>query len=762
MIEQLAKELLLFGYVPSENKGHCDPCSVQQLREGFLNPITYETCQRIAEAATRRNKGEITDEEFEMFKSDEKQLLDGWTPMSYPSGNRRLNKEAIPNGLVMADLDHLEDPVGVYERCVRRMAEEGIVRLVHLTPSTSSDRKTGGLRIIFRQPEGMDIVQAQAWFYDQIWGLPEKCKDKCVKDLARISFLVPASYILFPENGVDGLDEAFGDITPVSVTAAPVHADSSSTSAPEYTPSSTSATADKDLFAECYKGVAYEDIVRELLYKLGGTPQVGGRNNMVYNLGVNLRAITDNDETLLSRIIPTFGLPEDEWRKTIHSACASDFPPLVTSLTQQVLTHLKPGVDVPDLPMPTKLPKLIKLVLEPIPEPYRPAVANAVLPAFATYLYNVSFDYINGCTHEPALMHLLIAHTSSGKSSIKDVIEHITAPIRARSAANRARVQAWKDQAVARSANEHGPQRPKDVVVQYVRPDMTSAALIQLLHDADGRFLFSVMDELELFDKLKDQRASVIKAAFDCSEWGAERASTASPSLTPRMRYNWVASTTPGGARKYFGRNLTDGTLNRLNISTIPQREIGADIPKFGKITEKWDARLAPYIANLEKATGHVRCPQADRLAEALDRELKDIAIATNDRTYETLSFRANVIGNRKAHVLWIANGCKWEKAIEDFVRWSVHYDLACKYRFFGELIARAEAEDNACIGRRGPVNFIVELPDPFTVDDLLRKRAELGDPTDARHAKDQIGAWLRRHLVELGTEPGTYVKRRK
>ena len=291
---------------------------------------------------------------------------------------------------------------------------------------------------------------------------------------------------------------------------------------------------------------------------------------------------------------------------------------------------------------------------------------------------------------------------------------------------------------------------------------MTSAALIQRLHDADGRFIFTVMDELELFDKLKDQRASVIKAAFDCAEWGSERASKESPSLAPRMKFNWVASTTPGGARKYFARNLTDGTLNRLNISTIPQREIGAPMPRFGKFTEKWKAKLDKYLDNLEAATGHVRCPQALKLIEKLEQELKDIAVATNDRTYETLSFRANVIGFRKAMVLWLANGCVWEKAIEDFVRWSVHYDLSCKYRFFGEAIARAEAEDNSCIGRRGPVNLVAELPDPFTVDDLLRKRAELGNPTDVHHAKDQIGAWVRRHLVELGTEPGTYVKRSK
>lgn len=751
----------IFGLVSNVNMGKITLCSVERLKEGFLNPITYETCQRIAEAATRRNKGEITEEEFGEIKSSEKLKLDSWTPMSYPSGHRRLNKEVIPNGLVMADLDHLDDPVGVYERCVRRLAEEGIVRLVHLTPSTSSDRKTGGLRIIFRQPEGMDIVQAQTWFYDQMFGISDECKDKCVKDLARISFLVPASYILFPENGVDGLEEAFADISPVSVTAAPVHGASSSTPAPTYTSSSTTVTADEGLPTE-YMGVPYVDIVNALIAKLGGTPQVGRRNNMVHRLAVNLRAITDNSEAWLCSIIPTFDLPEDEWQNTIHKACQSDYLPLVTRLTRKVIAELNPDVDVPELPMPTKLPKLIKLLLENTPEQYRPAVANACFPALTTYLNNVTFDYIDGRTMEAALMHVTIAPSSAGKSSTKDPINHITARIQTRSAANRARSQQWKDQCVSRAANDRGPQRPKDLVIQYVQPDMYPAGLCERLADADGRFLFSQMDELDKLNKLKEEKFTVIQCAFDCAPWGQERVGKESRSIMVPLKYNWEASTTPGRARHFFGRNLTDGTLNRLNISTIPQQEIGAPMPRFGHYTEKWKARLDRYLDNLEAATGHVRCPQAERLAEALDRELKDIAIATNDRVFDNLSKRANVIGYRKGMALWLANGCVWEAAIEDFVRWSVHYDLSCKYRFFGDGLARAEEEDNACIGRRGPVNFIVELPDPFTVDDLLRKRAELGDPTDARHAKDQIGAWLRRHLVELGTEPGTYAKCRK
>lgn len=744
----------MFGYVPSENKGGVTPCSVEQIKGGFLAERVWVNCQRIAEAATRVNKGGMTQEKFEDLKSREKKKLPSWTPMSGWAGNHRSEKEAIPNGLVMADLDHLVAPIRVYERSIRPLAEEGIVRLCHLTPSTASDRSTGGLRIIFRCPEGMDVVQAQAWLYDRLTDVPEECKDRCVKDLSRISFFVPANYILHPLNGVDGLDEAFEDITPLAVASTPV---SSSTPAPMPAPEPTAV----DLPTE-YLGIPYERIVDALLQELGGTPSVGQRNNRVQRMGVHLRGITDNDEALLRSIIPTFGLPEAEWRRTIHGVCQSEGAPFVTHLMRQVLQRLDPNGGSPAMlepPMPEKLPRLIKLVLEPIPELYYPVVANAACAAFATYLHNVTFDYIDGRTMEAALMHVTIAPTSTGKGCINEAIRHIMAPILARSTANRERDQQWKNLSASRSANERGPQRPSGLVVQFVRPDMTSAALIQRLHDAEGHFLFTQMDELECLDKLKDQKFTVIKCAFDCADWGAERVGKESVSLTAPLKFNWCASTTPGVARKFFARSLTDGTLNRLNISSIPPQEIGAPMPVYGRYTEKWDARLAPYIANLEQATGHVHCPQALKLARAIAEELRDIAIATDDRTFETLSFRANVIGYRKAMVLWLANGCKWEKAFEDFIRWSVQYDLYCKYYYFGAAISQAEASDNACIGRRGPVDWLLGLPHEFTVADLLNLRARHDDPTDEKRAKRQIQKWIERKKVARADEQGRFVK---
>ena len=744
----------MFGYVPSENKGEVTPCSVEQIKGGFLAERVWVNCQRIAEAATRVNKGGMTQEKFEDLKSREKKKLPGWTPMAAWTGNRRKKEDAVANGLVMADLDHLAAPIRVYERSIRPLAEEGIVRLCHLTPSTASDRSTGGLRIIFRCPERMDVVQAQAWLYDRLTDVPEECKDRCVKDLSRISYFVPASYILHPLNGVDGLDEAFEDITPLAVAPTPV---SSSTPAPMPAPEPTA----EDLPTE-YLGIPYERIVDALLQELGGTPSVGQRNNRVQRMGVHLRGITDNDEALLRSIIPTFGLPEAEWRRTIHGVCQSEGAPFVTHLMRQVLQRLDPNGGSPALlepPMPEKLPRLIKLVLEPIPELYHPVVANAACAAFATYLHNVTFDYIDGRTMEAALMHVTIAPTSTGKGCINEAIRHIMAPILARSTANRERDQQWKNLSASRSANERGPQRPSGLVVQFVRPDMTSAALIQRLHDAEGHFLFTQMDELECLDKLKDQKFTVIKCAFDCADWGAERVGKESVSLTAPLKFNWCASTTPGVARKFFARSLTDGTLNRLNISSIPPQEIGAPMPVYGRYTEKWDARLAPYIANLEQATGHVHCPQALKLARAIAEELRDIAIATDDRTFETLSFRANVIGYRKAMVLWLANGCKWEKAFEDFIRWSVQYDLYCKYYYFGAAISQAEASDNACIGRRGPVDWLLGLPHEFTVADLLNLRARHDDPTDEKRAKRQIQKWIERKKVARADEQGRFVK---
>ena len=747
--------------------GKVIPCGVEQLKQGFCSQDVRDICQRIAEAATRRNKGEMTDGEFEDFKSSEKKKLPGWTPMSGWAGTHRVKAEAIPNGLVMADLDHLENPVGVYESSIQPLAEEGIVRFCSFTPSTASDNSTGGLRIIFRCPEGMDVEQAQAWFYGRLTDVPEECKDKCVKDLSRISFFVPADYIIYPTDGVDGLERVFSDIELMPAEPQPSHATASSS-----TPAEVPAAEEKKVeerkeekveeYPANFKGIPYANIVSELLSALGGEPARGERNNRLYRLACHLCGVTDGDEGLLMHLMPRCGLDEAELRKLVHSACSSSGAYYQSHLVRQVLQHLDPTGEASMLkepPMPKKLPRLPRLLLEQTPVQYAPVVVNAAFTALAVYLHNVTFDYIDGRTMEAALMHLTIGSTGSGKSCANELIRHIMAKISARDAISRERDQQWKDKEAARSAHQRGEQRPEGLVVQWVQPDMTSAALIQRLHDADGRFLFTMMDELDSLDKLKDQKYTVIKNAFDCSDWGAERVGKESVSLVGQLKYNWVASTTPGGARKFFARSLTDGALNRMNISTIPEREIGAPMPRYGSYNEKWDARLAPYIANLEAATGHVRCPQAERLAEALDREMKDIAIATDDRTFENLSFRANVIGYRKAMVLWLANGCKWEKAFEDFIRWSVHYDLYCKYLYFGEAITQAAEADNVCIGKRGPVNWLLELPHEFTVADLLQLRVRYGELPAEHKAKRQIQKWIERKKVARADEQGRFVK---
>ena len=753
-------ETLTFGYVPSEDKGHVTPCSVEQLKSGFASEEVLDVCLRIAVAAGRAHRGEITPEEFEDFKSREKKKLPAWTPMAAWTGNRRKKEDAVANGLVMADLDHLAAPIRVYERSIRPLVDEGIVRLCHLTPSTADDRTTGGLRIVFRCPEGMDAAQAQAWLYRRLTDVPDEAKDKCIKDLSRISFFVPAHYILYPANGVDGLDEALGNLPPLAVT--PVEAAQTEPAEAVEAVQTEAVEPVQEDFPTDFKGIPYADIVNGLLSALGGEPARGERNTRLHQLACHLRGVTDGDEALLVHLMPRCGLGEEELRRIVHSACTSDGAYYLTHLTRQVLRQLDPTGGASTLmepPLPKRLPRLVRLLLENTPDKYRPVVANAAFPALAAYLNNVTFDYIDGRTMEAALMHLTIAPSSTGKSCVNDIVRHITATMRARDAVSRERDQQWKDRTATRSANERGEQRPAGLVIQYVQPDMTSAALIQRLHDADGRFLFTQMDELECLDKLKDQKFTVMKNAFDCADWGAERVGKESVSRVCRLKYNWNAATTPGRARTYFHRVLTDGPLTRLNVSTIPPQEIGAPLPVYGRYTEEWDARLAPYIANLEQATGHVHCPQALKLATTLGEELREYAILTGDATYEHLSWRANVIGYRKAMVLWLANGGKWERAFEDFVRWSVQYDLYCKYLFFGEAIARAEEADNACIGRRGPVNMLQELPETFTLGDLDRLRAQRGKPTGGRHAIKQVQKWKERNLVTPGLQSGTFVK---
>ena len=400
--------------------------------------------------------------------------------------------------------------------------------------------------------------------------------------------------------------------------------------------------------------------------------------------------------------------------------------------------------------MPAKLPKLIKLLTKNTPNQYKAAVAHAVFPPLGTHLKEVEFEYTDYVKHEATLMNCLMAHTGAGKGCIDEPIRHIMADIKARDAENTRREAEWKKDCQKKGANKDKQVRPEGLVIQEIDPDMTKPALVTRMDEAEGHFVYVKLNEIDLFEQLKGQTGKqhfqLMCLAFDPgAEFGQTRIGTQSVTARPKCRFNWNACTTIQKGRRFFSRVLTDGPISRINFCTIPEMEIGAEQPIYGKYDEAFDAELKTYIDNLVSAHGVVDCPQAFKLAKKLQEECAEFARLSQDETYWNLSHRAIVIAWLKACVLYVANGCQWEKTIEDFVRWSLQYDLWCKMQFFGEDIEKANQEGER-IGTRGPRNLLELLPDEFTLDDAKRMRQKQG--MDASRAIKMIRIWKSRKYV--------------
>ena len=400
--------------------------------------------------------------------------------------------------------------------------------------------------------------------------------------------------------------------------------------------------------------------------------------------------------------------------------------------------------------MPKKLPALISLLTSRTPQIYKAAVAHAVFPPLATHLKEVRFCYINNVEHEATLMNCLMAVTGAGKGCIDEPIKRIMADIRRRDEENERREAEWKKDCMKRGANKDKMQRPEGLVIQIVDPDMTKPALVTRMDEADGHFVYVKLNEIDLFDQLKGatgkQQFQLMCLAFDTdSEYGQTRYGAQSVTARPKCRFNWNACTTIRKGRKYFNRVLTDGPLSRINFCTIPEVEIGADMPIYGKYDLAFDEQLKPYIDNLVAARGLIDCPQALKLAKQMVQKCADVSRLSQDATYWELSHRAIVIAWLKACVLFVANGCQWERSISDFIMWSLDYDLWCKLQFFGEAIDRENAGSER-VGTRGPRNLLELLPDVFTIDDARRMRLQQGK--DAEHTGNMVSTWKKRLYV--------------
>ena len=401
-------------------------------------------------------------------------------------------------------------------------------------------------------------------------------------------------------------------------------------------------------------------------------------------------------------------------------------------------------------PMPEKLPSLIALLVSRTPEVYKPAVAHAVFPSLATHLWKTRFKYIDNVEHEATLMTCLLAGTGAGKSCVQMPISYVMEDIRKRDRENLAREKAWKDEVTRKGANKDKRKRPENLVIQEIDADMTNPAFVMRTAEAQEHFLYTSLNEIDQFDALRgqgNQQFRIMCLAFDpANQYGQTRVGTSSVTERVTIRFNWNASTTIQKGLRYFSRVLTDGPISRINFCTIPEREIGAEMPVYGYYGDDFREALRPYIENLCKTSGLVECDQAFQLALKLKEENADFARMTQNRIYENLSFRANVIAYLKACVLYVANGCKWEPEMDEFIRWSLRYDLYCKMRFFGDAIAKAE-DGGVKSSRRGPANLLQLLPDEFSYQEAMAIRLEYG--LGQKGTRVMINNWVHRGYIE-------------
>ena len=406
--------------------------------------------------------------------------------------------------------------------------------------------------------------------------------------------------------------------------------------------------------------------------------------------------------------------------------------------------------DYPDPPaMPEKLPKLVELLISRTPEIYKPAVAHAIFPPLATHLWQTSFRYIDNVVHEATLSTCLLAGTGAGKSSVDKPIRYIMEDIRKRDAENLKREKEWKEEVTRKGANKDKRKRPDNLVIQEIDADMTSPAFVMRTAEAQGRFLYTSLNELDQFDALRgsgNQQFRIMCLAFDpFNLFGQQRVGVQSVTERVTIRFNWNASTTIQKGQRYFSKVLTDGPISRINFCTIPEREIGDEMPVYGDYDDAYREALKPYIENLNNARGLIDCPEAFQLALKLKDENAEFSRLSQDRVYENLSFRANVIAYLKACVLYVANGCKWEPEIDEFIRWSERYDLYCKMRFFGDAIKRAN-DTGEKSSKRGPSNMLMQLPDEFTYQQVIDLRVANG--MSQKGTSRMLGNWKDRHYI--------------
>ena len=529
-------------------------------------------------------------------------------------------------------------------------------------------------------------------------------------------------------------------------------------------------------YPQDFKGIPYSYIVEELADQLGGAPEHGSRNDFIFLMACHLRHVCNDDPQWIRQVLPNYGEAQDRVNDTIRSACQRKQAAGMSKKMQLVLDLCRRRLNaeggtaegrllMAEPKMPERLPLPIKLLTSKAPQMYRPAIATAIFPALATRLGgDVKLEYWDNTEMESALMTCLLAEFSGGKSSIKMPLKLILEKLEQEGQENRQKLKEYNDTVNSKGANKDKPQRPDDICIQVVDSNMTNAALVRLLEDAEragNKYLFTRMDELEMLKQVGngsiEHVTEIIRRAFDTDLYGQERVGSQSVTARVPLRWNFVVSSTQDNAVTFFGRHIANGTFSRLNLCTIVEDKT-VDFPVFGKYDDHLRSRLAPYLQQLDEAKGLIVCSQAKRLCKELALEAKERAALMDNESYEKISRRAVVIAFRKSCILYVMNGMRWSKEIEEFIRWSFNYDMWCKMRLFGQSM-ESQLEKERAVVSPGTPNMLDMLPDRFTRDQLKSLRRQLGKK---ENPKDQLAQWTRRGLILYDETKDEYVKSEK
>lgn len=759
-------------------------CTKEKFLEILGSAIVAKKIAEYRDDLKKLKNGDITKE----FFNDRKKLTKGSLPVFMFQAREFINGErnsdnALPSGMSPFDLDHIGDANAFYINNVEsRIDELGIV-CAHITPSGE------GLRLVFKVPTGLSLPEAQLWLATRL----DTEYDAICKDYARCSYAPQLEDLLYlndemfankvlsqeiPEQEVaviKALAQQQGGKSKEKAVKAAAEAVVATTAAVEAIAEATAPLRDLTL-----NGVPYADIIDEWFQLTGGEPVQGCRNARLSQLAYHLRNICDRDQALMLQIMPSFGLPQEEMKALIASACKTtkggyfmtrDIQKAISLAAAKNGKQVTAGTlakyedDAPE--MPTVLPPFMKLILSNVPDIYKPAVAMSVFAPLGAHIHGVRLRYIDNKFKEPTFMCCLVAPSGAGKSCVDQPIAHIMADILARDEINRAKDVEIKRENAHLGANTKKKELPAEYrIIQCPLPNITAPRLFEMLDNAQGHFLYTQMDELDGFNKLKDKENYhhyLMRIGYDCAADGQDRVGAQSVNVKCKVRWNWNASTTPGNCLDFFnGQAPTNGTVNRITFCTIPEQDDDAPIPVEGIYTEAFDKALKPYIDNVCKAQNNAKIgseeylaiPKANALAKKMDEHCKAINKLSGSKAYKDLFKRACVSAWFRACLLYIIHG-KWLKSFDDLIMWTLDNDLHVKMKLFGGIIEAAKArEDKIMHTPKSNTNWLELLPEVFTADDLAKVRAQKN--AKSNDTLSQIRNYVRRNTVKRNGD-GTF-----